>query len=138
MLARALLVWCGILALAFANGALRELAIVPQVGEVAGRALSSVMLSAAILIAAWFTLAWIGPLSAGDAWAIGLLWLGLTLAFEFLVGHYIFGDPWGQLWADYNVLRGRMWVLVPLATLLAPVISWAQRADRTLVSWTLL
>ena len=123
MLARAGLVWCGILALAFANGALREVAIVPRVGDFAGRAISSVLLSAAILIVAWFTIAWVGPLSAGDAWAIGLAWLGLTLAFEFLAGHYIFGDPWGQLWADYNVLRGRIWVLVPVTTLLAPVIS---------------
>jgi hypothetical protein len=122
MMVRALLVWCGILALAFANGALREIAIVPRAGEVAGRAISSVTLSAAVLLVAWLTTPWIKPLSASDAWTIGCLWLGLTLAFEFLAGHFIFGDPWSQLLADYNVMRGRVWVLVPVTTLVAPLI----------------
>jgi len=36
----------------------------------------------------------------------------LTVAFEFLAGHYVFGTPWHQLVADYNIFRGRIWVLV--------------------------
>jgi hypothetical protein len=44
----------------------------------------------------------------------------LTLAFEFLAGHYLFGAPWPQLLADYNVLRDRIWVLVLATTALAP------------------
>jgi hypothetical protein len=46
----------------------------------------------------------------------------LTLAFEFLAGHYLFGDPWERLLAEYNVARGRFWVLVPITTLLAPIV----------------
>jgi hypothetical protein len=38
-------------------------------------------------------------------------------------GHFVFGDPWRQLWAEYNVFRGRLWSLVPLMTVLAPVIT---------------
>ena len=41
-----------------------------------------------------------------DAWTIGALWLTLTLAFEFLAGHYVFRTSWRQLLADYNVFRG--------------------------------
>jgi len=122
MLIRALIVWFGLLVLAFANAALREMALVPGAGESVGRAISSVTLSAAVALLAWFTIAWIGPTSTRDAWTIGTLWLLLTLAFEFLVGHYIFGNPWHELWADYNVLRGRIWVLVLFTTLLAPVL----------------
>jgi hypothetical protein len=123
MLIRALIVWLGILGSAFANGALREAALVPLVGDLAARAISPVMLAIAILIATWLVIGWIRPVSTADGWAIGSLWLGLTLGFEFLVGHHIFGDPWIQLWAEYDVLRGRLWILVPVTTLLAPVVA---------------
>ena len=123
MLIRGLSIWFVILAVAFANGALREILIVPRVGDIAGRAISSIVLAVAVLVVSWFTIAWIRPPSPAGAWIIGLLWLGLTLAFEFLAGHYLFGDPWRQLRAEYNVLQGRLWILVPLTTLLAPVIT---------------
>jgi hypothetical protein len=127
MLIRALIVWLGILGLAFANGALREAALVPRVGDLAARAISPVMLAIAILIATWFTIGWIRPVSTAHVWAIGFLWLGLTLGFEFLAGHYIFGDPWSQLWAEYDFLRGRLWILVPVTTLLAPLVTAKSR-----------
>jgi hypothetical protein len=123
MLMRALAVWFGLLLLAFANGALREIALVPSVGDTIGHAVSSVTLSAAIVLLAWFTIAWIHPTSTADAWSIGILWLALTLAFEFLAGHYVFGTPWNNLLADYDVLAGRIWVLVLVTATVAPLIS---------------
>ena len=59
---------------------------------------------------------------------MGVLWLAVTLAFEFLAGHYLFGDPWERLLAEYNVARGRLWVVVPITTLLAPVLVHTLRA----------
>lgn len=75
-----------------------------------------------ILLAAWLTLDWIGPDSWRDAGRIGVTWIVLTLAFEFLAGHYLFGTSWEKLLADYNVFRGRIWPLVPLTTLAAPLL----------------
>ena len=123
MHARALLVWFGLLLVAFANGAVREIALIPSVGEAPAHAISSITLAAAILVLSWFTITWIRPASISDAWTIGIVWLALTLAFEFLAGHYVFGNPWSQLWADYNVLRGRIWIAVLVATLVGPVIA---------------
>jgi hypothetical protein len=48
------------------------------------------------------------------------MWVALTLAFEFLAGHYLFGTPWNQLLADYNVLGGRIWALALVTTAIAP------------------
>jgi hypothetical protein len=124
---RAFLVWLGFLVLAFVNGAIREAALLPRLGDGPAHAISSVTLSAAILILSWFTIPWIRPASASNAWRIGALWFTLTLAFEFLAGHYLFGDPWSRLWANYNVLEGRMWVLVLMTTLVAPVIAAGRR-----------
>ncbi len=64
---------------------------------------------------------------AGDAWAIGLLWILLTVAFEFFFGHYAVGQSWRELLADYNVLRGRVWVLMLLVALVAPRWAWGVR-----------
>ncbi|HSJ75067.1 MAG TPA: hypothetical protein VK899_02610, partial [Gemmatimonadales bacterium] len=67
-----------------------------------------------------------GPRTTAEAWAIGLLWVGLTLCFEFLAGHYLFKKPWTVLLEDYDVSRGRIWILVLATTLLSP--RWAMQA----------
>jgi hypothetical protein len=120
LLARALLVWFAILAAAFGNGAFREMWLIPKLGATPGRAISTLMLSAVVILVTWLTIGWTRPLSAGDAWTIGACWVTLTLAFEFLAGHYLFGKPWAALTEDYQVLNGRIWVLVLIVTAIAP------------------
>ena len=60
--------------------------------------------------------------SNGQALAVGLIWLGLTVAFEFLFMHHVRGMPWSRLLHDYNVLEGRVWVFVLLWVFLAPLV----------------
>jgi hypothetical protein len=120
MIWRSLVVWLLILVLANINGALREALLIKTLGQVAGRAISTLLLSAIILGVSWFTIGWIGPSTKGDALRIGLIWLALTLAFEFLAGHYLFRQPWPVLLKDYDLRRGSIWVLVPLVVLAAP------------------
>jgi hypothetical protein len=127
MIVRAVAVWFLILLSAVVNGGVRDGVVVPRLGETAGRAISSAVLATLVLLVAWLTIAWIGPGSRREAWLLGALWLGLTLAFEFGAGHYLMGKPWSELLLDYNVLRGRIWVLVLVATLVAPVLAWTVR-----------
>ena len=56
----------------------------------------------------------------GTLLVIGLLWLGLTLSFELLFGHYVSGLTWEALAAEYDLLEGRLWPLVLSTTLIAP------------------
>jgi len=130
MLGRAIVIWLGILLLASLNGALREGWLIPAMGQTAGRALSTVLLSTLVLLVTWLAIDWIGPATTQDAWLIGVLWLALTLAFEFLVGHYVLRQPWAELTADYNVTRGRIWPLVLVMVLFAPL--WTARIRRLL------
>ena len=120
MVWRTLLIWSGLLVLAVANGAFREAVLVPRLGLGMARAVSTIMLSLLILGFGWALTPWIGPSTLQDAWLIGALWVALTLAFEFLAGHYVFGNPWSRLLADYNIFRGRIWVLVIVTTASAP------------------
>lgn len=122
MLGRAALAWLGILLLAIINGALRQGVLIPRFGEQIGHILSTLLLSALVIAAAWVLVPWIGPPTSRDAWIVGLLWLVLTLAFEFLGGHYLFNAPWERLLVDYNLAQGRIWVLVLICTLVAPAL----------------
>jgi hypothetical protein len=130
MIGRTLAIWLGILLLANLNGAIREVWLIPTLGQTAGRALSTLVLSALVLVVTWLAIGWIRPATPQDALIIGMLWLALTLAFEFLVGHYVFRKPWGELTQDYDVTRGRIWPLVLVMVLFAPL--WAARIRKLL------
>jgi hypothetical protein len=127
MILRAALVWGGLLVVAILNGGFREAVLVPRVGLGLGRALSTVLLSLLILGIGWLATPWIGPVTIQDAWTIGILWVGMTLAFEFLGGHFVFGKPWQELFADYNLLAGRIWVMVLIVTLMTPIVAFTVR-----------
>jgi len=120
---RAAVVWLLLCAVAVANGTVRQFLLVPRIGPAAGHVVSTLSLSILIAVVAWCSIRWIGPATSAEAWAVGALWLLATLAFEFGAGHYLFRNPWPKLLADYDVRQGRVWVLVLLATALAP--RWA-------------
>jgi hypothetical protein len=130
VIVRAMIVWAGILVLAILNGGLREGVITPAWGPTTGHVLSTLLLIGAILAVTVLTIRWIGPGSTIRAVWLGFLWMGLTLAFEFLAGRYVFGATWESLLADYNMLAGRIWPLVPLTMLFAPVLMYRKYGRR--------
>lgn len=127
MLTRALVIWFGILILAGMNGALRDAWLIPSLGERGGYAVSTLLLSAIVLLVTWLSIDWIEPASTRDTVEIGALWVSMTLAFEFLAGHYLFGQSWERLLEDYNVRAGRIWVLALIVTACAPFVTAAGR-----------
>jgi len=119
---RALIIWFALLLVAVANGGFRESVLVPRFGPHTGHIVSTGMLCAGILIVAFLAIPWIHPASRGDTIAVGLAWLAFTLAFEFGFGRAR-GKPWAELLADYDVFKGRIWVLVLVTTAIAPVLA---------------
>ena len=113
----------GLLIVAIANGALREALLVPWLGPAAAHVISTLLLSAAIILVTLASIRWVDPPAARDALAVGLGWTLLTVLFEFGAGHYVFGRPWRALAADYDVLAGRVWVLVLVATAMSPYVA---------------
>jgi hypothetical protein len=104
--------------------------LIPRLGQQTGRVVSPVILSAVAVLVTWLTIGWIAPGSGADALKVGGLWLLLTLAFEFLVGHYGFRKPWPVLLEDYHIERGRIWIIVLLTVLFAPL--WTAKLRRIL------
>jgi hypothetical protein len=121
------LLWFPMVALAVANGAARELTMKARLGELRAHQVSTVSLIVIVGLFTWAAFRWWPPESWRQAAEVGVLWLLLTLAFEFLFGHYVAGHPWSRLMHDYNVMAGRLWVFVPLWIVLAPVLMYRVR-----------
>lgn len=127
MLIRSVLIWFVLLLVAILNGGLREALMLPRLGRGLAQALSTVMLSGLILVIGWIATPWIAPRTLQNAWGIGVTWVTLTLAFEFLAGHFMFGKTWEALLRDYNVLAGRIWAMVLIVTLMTSVVAFTKR-----------
>ncbi|MFP4590778.1 MAG: hypothetical protein ACLFMX_02160 [Halobacteriales archaeon] len=128
VLLRPLGVWLLLAIVAVLNGIFREVAIVPLVGEYLGHLLSTAILLVAILAVAWayFQRSPVAHTQLELA-IIGILWTALTVGFEFLVG-FLEGTPTDETLAQYDVLGGGVWILVPLTLLVAPtVFGWYLR-----------
>jgi hypothetical protein len=72
----------------------------------------------------WFIIPFLKLQLANQAFAVGLIWLVLTIAFEFIFGHFVVGHPWSKLFADYNLFDGRLWILVLLWVVITPYFAF--------------
>lgn len=122
MILRYTLAWLALPIIGIANGAFRELAYKDVLGELRAHQISVATGIILFGLYVWIlSLRWkIG--SAAQAVAIGLIWLALTVTFEFLFGHYVMHHPWSKLLHDYNILEGRLWLLVLLWITIAPYV----------------
>ena len=129
MILRAFAIWVLLLFLAILNGGARDVLITPGIGESASHIISTVSLCVLIFLVSFFSIRWINPAGSLDPLIVGSFWVTLTVAFEFLAGHYVFGNSWQKLFADYNVAQGRVWILVLVADFTAPL--WAAKVQST-------
>jgi hypothetical protein len=127
----ALGIWCVLTVMAVLNGVFRIAVLEPLLGIFPGAHIASTLLLLAIILLISFfyirnsTHEW----GKNELFIIGLLWLVLTVGFEFLFGHYVAGVSWKALCVDYNVMKGRIWILVPIAVFSAPLL-WGMHAGR--------
>lgn len=120
--------WLAMLLASVANGAIRDYSYGRYMAELSAHQLSTgtgiVLLG---MIIRGFMRAY--PAASGrQAIAIGLIWTGLTVAFEFVFFHYVGGHPWRVLLANYNIVEGRVWVLLLAWIAIAPYVFFRMRA----------
>jgi hypothetical protein len=116
-----------ILALAVLNGGLRESVLVPALGTRAAYILSGILLSACILIVATGLARWMKLGDARRGLTVGLLWLLLTVAFEFGFGGLVRGRSWSDMLDAYTFRDGNVWPLVLAVTFFAPLLAMLVR-----------
>src|SRR5512141_2544140 len=88
---RSVAVWLVILLLAVMNGIFREAVLVPSLSKPVALVVSGLLLSLFILIVAAVSAPWLQLRSSSSSLSVGLLWLCLTLLFEFAFGGLVRG-----------------------------------------------
>ncbi len=127
MILRHTLAWFVLMVAAIINGAIREAVYKNRLGDLRAHQLSTLTGIVLFGVIVW-ALSRIWPLaSAKHAWAVGFIWLAMTIAFEFLFGHFVAGHPWPRLLQDYNIFAGRVWLLVLIWVTIAPWVFYKSR-----------
>jgi hypothetical protein len=115
--------------IAVANGAIREAWLTPRLGELQSRQISTLLLLVFFALYIWFVVR-LWPIgSSRQALTIGLAWLALTLLFEFALGRVVSGVSWREMFAEYDLTAGRLWVLIPLWVAMAPYVFYQLRRN---------
>ncbi len=122
-LARAVAVWAGILVLAFANGALREFLLIPWLGRPAALVFSGSLLSVVVFVVTLLTIRWIAVATDGQALSVGVLWLVVTLVFEFGFGARVQHKPIPELLEAYRFEGGNLWPVVLVVICFSPFVA---------------
>lgn len=122
IIAKYLLVWLLLAVVAVLNGTVREFTYGKIIPELAAHQVSTVTAIAASGAVVWLVHRYWPIKTSGQAWAIGLLWLFITVAFEFGFGHFIAGHSWERLLADYNLLNGRVWAVFLAWIAVMPIV----------------
>ncbi len=115
---RAVLSWFVLLVVAYANGALRQLAYPAALGDFAARQVSTGVGAVALGATIWLLIRRWPPAGARQAWATGALWVGLTVVFELAL--VMRQGSWDDVVAQYAFWKGSLWPLLLLWVLAAP------------------
>jgi hypothetical protein len=120
--------WVGMMILAILNGIIREKVYGQFMHELSAHQVSTFIVIVLFGIYIWI-LSGVFPIeSPKQAVIIGGMWLIMTVVFEFGFGHYLMGHPWSKLFHDYNLLKGRVWLLVLVWTFISPYVFYRIRS----------
>ena len=115
-------IWLCFIPAAILNGGLREYVLVKTIGEKWALPVSGILLSTLIFLITWFLFPRIvGGCTSKESRIIGIVWVLLTILFEFATGLGT-GNTVQKLLVAYNPLTGNLWLLILLTTFLSPVL----------------
>jgi hypothetical protein len=116
--------WLLLLVLAIFNAGIRNLGYQPVIGDLRAHQLSTIIYMSLILLTTYLIFRFTHvELNDYEPLLMGVIWFLLTITFEFIAGHYVFGNSWEKLLHDYNIYEGRIWILVLIMTLLSPSLA---------------
>ena len=122
---RTLLVWSALIPLAIANGIVRESVLAPRLGP-AALPLSGLILSLLILLTAIACAPFLRLRTRSAAVRAGLIWMCLTLCFEFSFG-LLAGKSMTELLTAFDPTTGNLWSVVMITIGLAPFLAATMR-----------
>lgn len=123
LLLRSVAAWFLILVFAVLNGGFREAVLLPNLARPVAFGLSGLLLSLCIVTVAVVLARWLRLKGTARCLSVGLLWLCLTIGFEFGFGRLVQGLSWAEMQEAYRFKDGNIWPLVLVVTFLAPLLA---------------
>ena len=120
--------WFPMVVIAILNGTLRIKFMMKYFDELKAHQFSVLTGITLVAIYIWIVTGICLIESSAQAWMIGFMWLIMTILFEFIFGHYVMKQPWEKLFADYNIFKGRLWVVVLIWVTIAPCLFYYLRS----------
>ena len=120
------LLWLPMIAIAFANATIRQLVFIKYFNELNAHQLSTVTLIILCFIYTGFVFPFLNIQNGKQAILIGLIWVALTVLFEFSLGRIV-NRSWENLLQDYNIIEGRIWLLFLICLSFMPCLFYALR-----------
>lgn len=121
ILARGFFVWLLIISAETIHGIARTLLLEPLIGDLTARQVSLFIGSIIIITITFISVRWLKGNYAFQFILIGIMWVGLTVGFEILLGRFVMDLSWERISSDYNVATGGLMLFGLLVMLLAPV-----------------
>lgn len=129
MIRKSILVWLSIIPLGILNGGLREVFLIPRIGERVAEPVSGIILCVLILTVSLIFIPRTGRGTQNTYWKIGVVWIVLTVVFETALGLAMGHSP-GEIWRAYDPTTGNLWSAVVVFTGIAP---WSAAKIRRII-----
>lgn len=124
---RAIVVWIVIILAETVHGIARIQILEPSVGEFRARQMAVFSGAAIIFLVTRSLIGWIGANGRYALVAIGLFWVVLTIAFELLIGRFVFGFSWQRIAAEYDITSGSLMPLGLVFLVFCPLLAFISR-----------
>lgn len=112
--------WLPGIPIAIINGSIRQYYFRNYMRELSANQLSVLSFIILFAIYVWYILPWLKLSSVREAFHTGIIWISYTVIFEFIFGHFVMKHSWEKLFYEYNILEGRLWIIILLWILLSP------------------
>lgn len=127
---RALAVWLVLMGAEILHGTFRVLLLAPRLGDFRARQLAVFSGATLILAITYACIGWVLARAPRELFAIGALWVALTLAFDVGVGRWGFRYSWSRIASDYDLVHGELLPLGLAVMLGAPLLAASLRGVR--------
>jgi len=115
-------IWCIIAIFAVANGVFRVSFLEPYIGKTLALPVSGITLSIIVFTITFLSFKLFDKSSSLTYLLIGIQWVSMTLAFEFIFGHFVMGRSLQALFQVFNILEGNLFIIALLVTLFSPLL----------------
>jgi hypothetical protein len=119
---RALAAWFFIAVAESVHGILRRIFVLPLLGDLRAHQVGMLVASVIIFAIALICIRWIGARTFSEQLKVGVLWVTLMAIFEISLG-LAFGYSQERIFADYNVIQGRLMIFGMTFMLFAPALA---------------